>query len=252
MPRETVTLALNSGSDVSVSDFAQALVHFDRLIKALSNAHTGRGTPPIDWQLERLAMGSAVLTAGADHPQAPAVKEGYLRVGRALKDNETLPYGKRVQDPAKDLLRMLTNGVREIRFETSEDEAVLRSSDERKPVAVPLAVSMGAVEGVVEVLSSRRGLRFNLYDTLFDRPVSCYVRDDAGDLLRDIWGKRVIVEGRVSRDPAGHPVAVRDIREITRVPQAPPGSWRRARAAIPARPGSPRPEEVLRRVRDAP
>ncbi|MDE2670779.1 MAG: hypothetical protein OXI51_14130 [Chloroflexota bacterium] len=251
MVRETVTLALNSGTDVSVGDFARAVHHFDRLLTALSRAHSGKDAQPIEWQLERLATGSAILTAATDHPRAGAVVDGYLRVGRALTDGEPLPYGRRVHDPAEDLLKMLSAGVHEIRFETREDEAVLRSSTEREPIAVPLAVSVGAVEGTVEVLSSRRGLRFNLYDSLFDRAVSCYVRSDAGDLLRDIWGKRVVVEGRVSRDPAGRPVAVREISEVTVVDPPVPGGWRRARGAIPARPGSPRPEEILRRVRDA-
>ena len=251
MARETVTLALNSGAEVSVRDFSQALVYFDRLLRALSRAHTGRSTPAIEWQLEHLATGSAILTAGADHPKAQEVAQGYLRVGHALRNEEPVPYGKRVEAPATELLRMLKNGVNEIRFETSQDESVLRSSVERRPVAVPLAVSLGAVEGVVEVLSSRRGLYFNLYDALFDRPVSCYVSDEHADQMRDIWGKRVIVEGRVSRDPAGYAVAVRDISAITPVVSGAQKTWRHSRGAIAVRPGAPRPEEVIRKMRDA-
>lgn len=251
MTRETVTLVLNGGADVSMGDFARAVQHFDRLLTALSRAQTGSGTTAIEWQLERLATGSAILTAAADHPKAQAVTDAYSEVGRALRTDEPFPYGKRVESPARDLLAMLGHGVSEIRFETSRDETVLQSTPHEEPVAVPLAISLGEVEGVVEVLSSRRGLHFNLYDSLFDRPVSCYVREGHADQMRDIWGKRVVVEGRISRDPAGRAVAVRDISAITPVVPSGEKAWRRARGAIPARPGSPPPEAIIRKLRDA-
>lgn len=254
MPRETVTLALNSGSDVSLSDFAKAVSCFDRLIKALSEAKAGR-SEPVQWQMEELAVGSAVVTARATHSdpaRVEAVTQAFEAVGHALGQGDPAPFGERVQAPARDMLALLSNGVREIRFETSEAEAVLRSGQDRRPVVVPLDASIGAVEGVVEVLSRRRGLHFNLYDPLLQRPVSCYVSGEHSDLMRDIWGKRVVVRGRVSREPErGYPVAVREITAIDPVGDRAAGSYRKARGIIPLEAGAPRPEETIRKMRDA-
>lgn len=253
MARETVTLALNSGTDVGFGDFAEAVAHFDKLLKALSEAVAGRNEP-VAWWFGKVAAGSAVVTVDAEHPKAAIVAGDYLKVGRALDGRGDMPHGERVRAPAEGLAAMLRNGVREIRFQTSEDDVVLRASALLRdgPVVVPLRPALGAIEGTVEVISRRRGLHFNLYDSLHDRPVSCYVSGEHADLMRDIWGKRVIVQGLVSRDAErGWPFAVRQVTRIEPVPDVPPGSYRRARGVLPRRPGQPRAEEAIRRTRDA-
>ena len=252
MPRETVTLALNSGTDIGFGEFAEAVAHFDKLLKALSEAVAGR-KDPVEWRFGEVVAGSAVVTVDAEHPKAPVVARDYLKVGRALDGHGDMPHGDRVRVPAEGLAAMLRNGVREIRFQTSEDDVVLcRNALHDKPAVVPLRPALGAIEGTVEVLSRRRGLHFNLYDSLHNRPVSCYVSAEHADLMRDIWGRRVIVQGLVSRDAErGWPFAVREVTRIERVPEVPPGSYRRARGILPRRPGQPRAEEAIRRTRDA-
>ena len=252
MPRETVTLALNSGTDIGFGEFATAVARFDKLLKALSEAVAGRNEP-VEWWFGKVATGSAVVTVDAEHPKAPIVARDYLKVGRALDGHGDMPHGKRVRARAEGLAAMLRNGVREIRLETSEDDVVLRAGGPLHdgPVVVPLRPALGAIEGTVEVLSRRRGLHFNLYDALHDRPVSCYVSGEHADLMRDVWGRRVIVQGLVSRDAEhGWPLAVRQVTRIEPVPEAVPGAWRKARGAIPRQPGQPRAEEAIRRLRD--
>ena len=112
--------------------------------------------------------------------------------------------------------------------------------------------SLGAIECKVQTLSNRKGLRFNLYDTLHDRSVACYVEEGKEDLLREIWGKRATVEGEVSRDKVtGRPVAVRRIAAIRIQPESQKGSYLKARGSAPRKPGAPRAEEIIRRLRDA-
>ena len=253
MPRETVTLALNSGTAIGFGEFADAVARFDKLLKALSEAVAGRNEP-VEWWFGKVATGSAVVTVDAEHPKAPIVARDYLKVGRALDGHGDMPHGKRVRVRAEGLAAMLRNGVREIRLETSEDDVVLRAGGPLHdgPVVVPLRPALGAIEGTVEVLSRRRGLHFNLYDALHDRPVSCYVSGEHADLMRDVWGRRVIVQGLVSRDAEhGWPLAVREVTRIEPVPEVPPGSYRLARGVLPRRPGQPRAEEAIRRTRDA-
>lgn len=47
-----------------------------------------------------------------------------------------------------------------------------------------------AIEGVVQTLTSRRGLRFTLFDSLHDQAVSCYLEDGQEELMRGVWGRR--------------------------------------------------------------
>ena len=252
MPRETVTLALNSGTDIGFGEFAEAVTHFAAVLKAISEAVAGRNEP-VAWWFGEIAAGSAVVTAVSDDEQAAVVARDCLKVGRALDGHGDMPHGKRVRAPAEKLAAMLARDVREIRLQTSEDDVVLcRNALYDKPVVVPLRPALGAIEGTVEVLSRRRGLHFSLYDSLHNHPVSCYVGAEHADLMRDIWGRRVIVQGLVWRDAErGWPFAVREVTRIERVPEAVPGAWRKAFGAIPRQPGQPRAEEAIRRLRDA-
>jgi hypothetical protein len=180
------------------------------------------------------------------------VVAAYLSVGKALERGGTIPYSPRVVGPARSLAGLVGDGVRSVRFETAEDAATVTdaaalSAGQARPVG-----ALGAVEGRIQTLTSRNALRFTLYDSVHDRAVTCYVREDRQDLLRDVWDKRAIVHGWVSRDPAtGRPVSIRRVEEITPLREVPRGSYIRARGVVTPLPGMPSPEETIRRHRDA-
>ena len=120
------------------------------------------------------------------------------------------------------------------------------------PATETVRTALGAVEGRVQTLTERKSLRFTLYDGLHDRAVSCYVREDQQEVMRDWWGKRAIVEGEVSRDiESGRPIAVRKITRVQVLSEVERGSYLSARGVAPMKPGSPLPEEVIRWLRDA-
>ena len=80
-----------------------------------------------------------------------------------------------------------------------------------------------------DTLGRRRGVRFTLYDALFDKPIICVLPDGQEALVRDHWGRKVLVSGRISRDgETGKPYAIRDIIRIEPAEVSEPGSWRNA------------------------
>jgi hypothetical protein len=127
-------------------------------------------------------------------------------------------------------------------------ERVLR----QQPRIIALAPSLGGIQGRVQSLSNRGGLRFTVYDLLYDRAVGCYVAEGKEELLRNIWGKLAVVEGMITRDPVnGRPLSIRQVSNITPIPD--PSSaheYTDARAAVPSLVGLS-PEEAIRRIRDA-
>jgi hypothetical protein len=113
-------------------------------------------------------------------------------------------------------------------------------------------MAFGAVEGRVQTLSSRGGLRFTLYDSLHDRAVSCYLAEGHEDIMRDAWGRLAVVQGLVKRDPrTGRPVTIREVRSVELLGERSPHDYKRARAAIPLPEGARRAEDVIRQLRDA-
>ncbi len=141
-----------------------------------------------------------------------------------------------------------------MRFGTARQEMIIYNLlDAKKHTTMKPLVSFGTVKGRVQSISNRGRLRFTLYDSIFDKPLNCYVDEERQDILTDIWDKVVLVSGRVTRQPdTGQPVSVRDITSIESVMVNEPGSYRKARGILATLGEKPEPAEVsIRRLRDA-
>ena len=114
------------------------------------------------------------------------------------------------------------------------------------------SVSLGGVTGTAHTLIDRDGPKLILRDDLAKKPVECQFAPGHEDAMREAWGKRVTVYGRIERDwHTGLPLFIRDARKVDILPEVPPGSYKNARGAIPWKPGDMPAEESIRRIRDA-
>ncbi len=255
---DTVTLALDGA--VSLSEFSTAVARFDALLTALTAESDGGG---IAWQIDALEFSSAITTArgvstnGAVPERIDRVVRAYLEVGQALESGGTIPFSPVVRQSAEALVGLLSGPTIEaIRFETADDDAIIRKPPTREMPGAGAAhtrsASYGAVTGRIQTLTSRKSLRFALYDHIHDRAVSCYLVEGGQAMMREMWDRVAIVEGWVSRDPeSGRPLTIRRVSNITPVSEREPDAYKRARGAIPRGGEEPLPEVVLRRLRDA-
>jgi hypothetical protein len=118
------------------------------------------------------------------------------------------------------------------------------------PVGELVTRAFGAIEGRLQTVSNRGSLHFTLYDTMNDRAVSCYLEADQDEILRDLWGERVTVEGSITRDAnTGRPLTIRQIRRVRPIASR-FGSFREAMGASPWYLSEVRPEEAIRKIRD--
>lgn len=247
MAKDTLTFEL--GGRVEIAEFADGIVAFRRLVSALTPRNAG-----VTWVVEDLQPGSAVVTlrGEADDPVAvERIVDDYERIGAALSWHEDLPQLNQRAQSASYAIRDLTGAADYVRFETPDiDYTIYRNG--HAPNRPATRVSIGAVTGTIQTLSNRGGLRFNLYDTLHDKAVACYLAPGQEELMREAWGRRATVTGRISREAlTGRPVAIRQIVAVETIRDTPPGSYRLARGAVPWLPGSPKPEDVIRQLRDA-
>jgi hypothetical protein len=214
----------------------------------------------VRWEIDGLEVGSATATArgfGEDTQGVERVVRSYIEVGHALESGQVIPFPQRVQTEAHALAGVLNGGIRAIRFETAEADAIVTRLEKPPPllVAAPpvqLKAAYGAVTGRVQTLTTRAGLRFVLYDMIHDKAVSCYLAAESADQARDIWDAYATVEGMVTRDAqTGRPLTVRNVRHIHKLNEAEPTGYQRARGARPRGHNEPRAEERIRRLRDA-
>ena len=111
--------------------------------------------------------------------------------------------------------------------------------------------SLGTISGRVQPIETGNDDCFRLYDPLFDAFVDCFIEAALVDVVRGMEGEYVIVAGLLARSPStGRPLTVQNVFSIERVTPDAPGSYRRARGAVPWRPGNLLPEDAIRRIRD--
>ncbi len=249
MAGKTITLVMNG--EVPLDVFAEGVAHLQRLVKALSREIGGK--TPVWWVLSDLEFGSADMSfiGESDRPElVEGVARAYVTVGQALARGGAIPYRPEVARSARTLMQLVGDHVTSLEFKADDDTAIIIV-----PHAAPrltLVGAYGAITGRVETLRMRGGLRFMLYDDLFDRPVTCDLRVGQDDLMRDAWGRAVIVEGWVERNSiTGMPMRISDVENIRILDDhADVGFWH-ARGVSPRQPGDPLPEDLIRLVRDA-
>jgi hypothetical protein len=249
MPRTTITIHFDGA--IPLDTFTDAMQRFRTLVNALTKEVSGRAE--IEWIIHDLRPGSATATIRGEAPALEPVERvvsAYSVVGHALERGEVIPYSPRVVGAASNLTAILNGKITSIRFETDADSSLVYSGSHEQSRAYVSA--FGSVEGRIQTLTSRNRYGFTLYDSLDDRAVNCKLREDQAELVRGAWGKRVIVEGWIKREPVrGRPVEIGPVENITVLPEVVPGSYRRARGISPARIGDPPPAEMIRRIRDA-
>lgn len=254
MVKSTLTVVLQG--EVLLADFAQGMQRFRALIEALSR-EVARNIE-IDWRIEDLAPGSALTSVRGiarreqDQPIVEEVIDAYGRVGDALESGRSVPYSQQVVKASEALVDVINQRVEAIRLETEvQDWTITRGELLGEMEQGALEPAVGAVEGRVETLSSRGGLRFTLYDVIFDKAISCYLAEGYEDIMRDAWGHLAIVEGIVKRDPrTGRAQTVRQVRNVQVLHEGEADDYKRARGALPLDADREMPEDVIRRARD--
>ena len=109
-------------------------------------------------------------------------------------------------------------------------------------------LSEGSVEGVIEMVTVHDNNYFRVYDAIQGWGVPCYFRRESIDDVRNAFGKRVSITGRLRSDRLGKPEAmqVSDIRILGLGPLPTPSE---VRGIAKGMTGGLKAEEYLRRVR---
>jgi hypothetical protein len=231
MTNNTVTVTLEG--EITLQAFADALRKLEALLGAL--VADVAAVSSFDWMVTDLRMGdSATITFTGQPGEEDAAERavaGLVAALRAVRTQRPIPSSPRVVRRVHDLETVVTGPISSLQVETEEDAVVLHRQG--SPGEAAGVGAYGAVDGRIETLTSRRDLRFTLFDTLFDRGVVCALTEDRRDLLRDAWGRRAIVEGWVSRDPfSGRPVAIQHITAIEIVDDRPASAQEQAQRRL--------------------
>ena len=246
MLNNTMTLVLNG--DIPFKAFAAAVASFSRLVDALSTELDA--ADGVEWFIDDLEKSSTIATIRGESETPDKVERvvsGFIQVGKAVETRTSVPFSNVVVRHGKAITEVLDHHVTSVRFETAEEEITISTRPSRPESIRP---AYGTVEGRVQTLTNRNTLRFTLYDTLYDRAVSCYLVEGQEGAMREAWGKRAIVEGLITRDShTGRPTTIRGVSKVRLLSDA-PGNYLTARGIAPVPDATPLPEDIIRRLHD--
>jgi hypothetical protein len=260
MADNTVTLVLDG--DVPLAEFARAIEGFNDLVRALC---VEVGADSLDWTIQDLQVSSALASASGIGEQQAVVKviAAYADVGTALENNTPINHSETVRQAASKIIAIRDRRIPSVRFETATRDAIVKIIPGRiikfpehksstEMVAKATSPAYGAIRGRIQTLTNRGGLRFTLFDVLHDKAVSCYFADGKQDLIKNLWGRMVTVEGIITRDPtSGRPLSVRQVNNVIELPEPTRTfDYMDARGAAPSL-NKLSPEDAIRRIRDA-
>lgn len=251
MAKETLTFALEG--DVTLASFASAISEFNALLGNLSK-EVGNNAP-VEWVVEELYAGSAIATFHGIYDNVKIVEtiiDAYEQVGEALAYGRDIPFSESVRKNCRNITGVLNGKVTALRFETPARDFIISGKSQIGEKSQPMKYSLGTVKGTIQTLSMRKKLSFIIWDALFDKPVSCYIQEGREELLREAWGKRAVVTGRIGRQAeSGRPISIREVKSIEVIEKPERGSYKHARGVLPWKQGDEKPEAILRRMRNA-
>lgn len=246
----TITLAVRG--DIDIDTFAAAVKGLRELARALASDLTPQ--TQVDWELENLGVGSAVITLRAvseSEAASRAVTRAYDEIGATIAADEPLQYSEKISHCARKLARLTRRKrVRSVEFATESRAHNVTALRTNASVPIRQTESIGSVTGRIETLSRRGDLHLTLLDDVFNNRVALHLKAGQEEVGRSAWDQHVTVSGVVSQDPgSGRPTDIHEITSIEPVREYARGAWRAARGAIPWKPGDPPAELTIREIR---
>jgi hypothetical protein len=179
---DTITLILHG--DVSLDDFAVAVEQFRGTVEVLAASEREPNTV-VEWRVVRLDTSSAIVgVQGVGHSASVdrTVRE-FGEFSTALEVGDVLHLPPRLQERARGLASVINGRINSLSFKTDTVDAIVTHASktaivEARPLAPltpPVRRAWGAVRGRVQTLLSRDQYRFTLYDSLYDKGVTCYL-----------------------------------------------------------------------------
>ena len=243
------TLTFEMVGQVEMLDLREGIILFERVVIGLTPPRAAR------WVVEETRAGGAAtaLRGESDDPAAlRRIESEYDKIGLSLSQNR-MPnlMNLMARSASRDILA-LAERVDCVKMGTRSRTHLIRHRESPRFLPPVGSVSLGGVTGLAQSLNGDGGLTLTLRENLADKPVECYFDPEYEDAIREAWGKRVTVYGTVERDGmTGIPRFVRDARKVVILPEVAPDAYKKARGAIPWKPGDMPAEEAIRRVRDA-
>ncbi|HLJ13258.1 MAG TPA: hypothetical protein VKV15_02095 [Bryobacteraceae bacterium] len=233
------------------------------ILASLGTAAAPTQHPATRWKISAATFNSPLQVtllaqAPIDAGEMKAAVRAYIQGLRYLESETPLIeppplFDENALRSAKHLVSPLTRGVAAITFTSPEFGSVIATQRIAVNVEELIGVkfkAMGALEGILETLTGKGKLKFNIYDPLTKFRTACFIPPNRLDEAKDAFLGRVAVYGEIRYAKSGKPLSIAVTGEIRRL---------RSRADLPQAKdlegiditSGDDPSDYVRRLRDA-
>lgn len=227
MPAQDVLLRLDK-PEVTVDEFIDATRELIAVMNEVASEVLQR-QGAVRWVIAGLNYGSATLVARGEPTGEDVSPSEIASIARAAGEGLSLLelsakrpryFSDRALAHARALVRYTTRGetgTTTLRIGEIEFHPTQRAGANVDELIAGTMRSIGSVEGVIEMISRRRGYAFAVRERVHDRRVRC---DIPKDLLRsalDAFEHRVIASGTLWSRRDGTPVRI-EVESLSRIP----------------------------------
>ncbi|HEX5245513.1 MAG TPA: hypothetical protein VFW41_00135 [Gaiellaceae bacterium] len=268
MSRLRLTIQGEHGQ-ITLASFVGILTRANLILSGLDSAISENPKGALEWYIADLKVGSAeaIIESRAIAPEVDAERLGTMVSANFVSGLDVIereaqmpPYFSdqdlgRVKAIAKLLKRTDSEGLEaaHLNGSTTPLEQTTVRQDAAEKVALilrPQFKGVGSVVGKLEVISVHGPAKFNVYDVLTKKAVSCRFEREKQDEIAAALGRRVVVTGIVHRNAHGDPVKV-EKPELRILPDGiEPPSARDLIGLVPDMTGALSAEEYIRKLRN--
>lgn len=230
-----IKLALElTGDRISTRNFKNAIENFFSFVDDVSSQMTEKRRP-FRWNVN-FKEGSILLNLipdprKEDIPRIPKIineiENGIGMIGRGERPinytDETLSYLRELaititpKEKGINKINIFTNG--------NKNELTTKVIPQIDSMLLIRREDFGSFEGKLEVISTRGGYHFNLYEFINDYPIKCIFKEDMIGKVLKAFGKRAYVFGLIKYKKGGMPSSIhveklRVFREKHEIPAA--------------------------------
>lgn len=184
----------------------------------------------VTWYITGLKMGSAeAILSTEDVSFAPQLGHEYVNGLRLVQSGESLPpyFSDASLKRLKRMTKPLgTHGAQYLDVSVGQNGSIESARTTNQTIENidklhhPRSRALGSITGTLDTISLRSVSKFQIFDQVSHRPVTCQFSKDHIDSVKEALGQRVTVHGNIIRNANGQPIRVGDA-EFEVVPDAP-------------------------------
>lgn len=218
------TVKLESDEPLSVRIIAETLRDIENMLSDIEKHIFNTSDARAQWKWPDEAELEVVATVnGLDRAQLSRIVEEAERGFTEAKEakgsvNWPSGFGPAAQDSARKILGRL-----------EKLNSIIVRAEDRRPVTITTAeigkrvtgklisrrCAYSSVEGRLELISHRGKLRAAVKENVTDCVVQCTFSDELLDVIKELFDKRVVVEGLVNYRENGEPISITKVSSVT-------------------------------------